>query len=91
MGLEFPVNSRIASLFSRQIAIGNAGSILALESMGAKCFSLPFCIYWSNIQTVRENKFCVGPIMSDRAIMFSLLCHRRQCNLGPAFLSGLPN
>ena len=35
-GLEIPVNSRIASPFSRQIAIGNAGPILALESMGAK-------------------------------------------------------
>ena len=30
------VNSCIRSLFSRQIAIGNAGPILALESMGAK-------------------------------------------------------
>ena len=35
-GLNIPVNSRIASLFSRQIAIGNAGPILALESIGAK-------------------------------------------------------
>ena len=36
VGLEIPVNSRITSLFSWQIAIGNAGPILALESMGAK-------------------------------------------------------
>ena len=35
-GLEISVNSRIASLFSRQIAIGKAGPVLALESMGAK-------------------------------------------------------
>ena len=35
-GLEIPVNSRIASLFSRQIAIGNGGPVLALESMGPK-------------------------------------------------------
>ena len=35
-GLEISVNSRIASPFSRQIAIGNAGPATALESMGAK-------------------------------------------------------
>ena len=35
-GLEISVISRIASLFSRQIANVNAGPILALESMGAK-------------------------------------------------------
>ena len=35
-GLEISVYSRIASLFSRQIAIGNGGPMLALESMGAK-------------------------------------------------------
>ena len=35
-GLEFPVNSCIAWQFSRQIAIGNAGPVLALESMGPK-------------------------------------------------------
>ena len=35
-GLEISVNLPIASPFSRQIAIGNAGPILALESMGAK-------------------------------------------------------
>ena len=35
-GPEISVNSRIASLFSQQIAIGNAGPVLALESMGAK-------------------------------------------------------
>ena len=35
-GLEISVNSRIAWPFSRQIAIGNAGPILTLESMGAK-------------------------------------------------------
>ena len=34
-GLEISINSRIAWPFSRQIAIGNAGPILALESMGA--------------------------------------------------------
>ena len=36
VGLEIIVISRIASLFSRQIAIGNAGPATALESMGAK-------------------------------------------------------
>ena len=35
-GLDIPFNSRIAWPFSRQKAIGNAGLILALESMGAK-------------------------------------------------------
>ena len=35
-GLEMSVHLRITSPFSRQIAIGNAGPILALESMGAK-------------------------------------------------------
>ena len=35
-GLEISVNSSIASPFSRQIAIGNAGPTSALESMGAK-------------------------------------------------------
>ena len=35
-GLGISVNSRIASPFSRQIANGNAGPILALEPMGAK-------------------------------------------------------
>ena len=35
-GLEISVNSCIASPFSRQIAIGNAGPSLALESMGGK-------------------------------------------------------
>ena len=35
-GLEIPVNSRIASPFSWQIANGNAGPTSALESMGAK-------------------------------------------------------
>ena len=43
-GPEISVNSRIASPFSRQIAIGNAGPTSALESMGAKptfrCHSL---------------------------------------------------
>ena len=43
-GLEISVNSRIASLFSRQIANVNAGPVLALESRGAKryfrCHSL---------------------------------------------------
>ena len=33
-GLEIPVNSIIASPFSRQIAIGNAGPTSALDSMG---------------------------------------------------------
>ena len=35
-GLEFPVNSCIASPFSRQIANVNAGPSSALESMGPK-------------------------------------------------------
>ena len=35
-GLEIPVNSCIASPFSRQIANVNAGPVLALESIGAK-------------------------------------------------------
>ena len=37
-GLRFPVDLCIAALFSRQIAIGNAGPSLALESMGGKPF-----------------------------------------------------
>ena len=36
MDLEISVNSRIVSPFSRQIAIGNAGPVSTLESMGAK-------------------------------------------------------
>ena len=35
-GLDIDVNSRIVSPFSWQIAIGNAGPSLVLESMGAK-------------------------------------------------------
>ena len=35
-GLEISVNSRIASPFSRHIAIGNAGPSTALDSMGGK-------------------------------------------------------
>ena len=35
-GLEIPVNSSIASPFSRQIAIGNSGPTSALDSMGPK-------------------------------------------------------
>ena len=35
-GLNISVNSHIAWPFSRQIAIGNAGPSLALESMGGK-------------------------------------------------------
>ena len=35
-GLEISVNSRIAWPFLQQIAIGNAGPISALESMGSK-------------------------------------------------------
>ena len=35
-GLNIAVLSCIASPFSRQIAIGNAGPVLALESMGAE-------------------------------------------------------
>ena len=35
-GPEIPINSRIASPFSQQIAIGNAGPSSALEPMGAK-------------------------------------------------------
>ena len=34
--LEIPVDSCIASTFSRQIAIGNAGPASALDSMGGK-------------------------------------------------------
>ena len=45
-GLEIPVNSRIASPFSRQIAISNAGPSTALESMGAKP---TFCCNFLNI------------------------------------------
>ena len=72
-GLEIPVNSRIALLFSRQIAIGNAGPILALESMGAKqtflCHSVNIGLI--NVQTVSEKMLWFGPITSGRAIMFS--------------------
>ena len=46
-GLEIPVDLRIASSFSRQIAIGNAGPSLALESGSKTNFSLPFFKYWS--------------------------------------------
>ena len=35
-GPDISMNSRIASLFSRQIANVSAGPVLALESMGAK-------------------------------------------------------
>ena len=35
-GPEISVNSRIVSLFSRQIANSHAGPTIALESMGAK-------------------------------------------------------
>ena len=35
-GLGIPVNSRIASPFSLQIAIGNAGPTTALDYMGPK-------------------------------------------------------
>ena len=35
-GLDISVNSRIASPFSRQIAIANAGPSTALGSMGGK-------------------------------------------------------
>ena len=62
-GLEISVNSRIASPFSRQIAIGNAGPILALESMAAKrsfrCCSLNIGLMY--IIIVREKKFCSVP------------------------------
>ena len=47
-GLEISVNSSIASPFSRQIAIGNAGPVSALESMGAK-------------QTFRSHFLNIGP------------------------------
>ena len=45
-GLEIPVNLRIVTLFSQQIAIGNAGPILALESVVAK---QTFCCHSVNI------------------------------------------
>ena len=45
-GLEIPVNSRIASPFSRQIVNGNAGPTSALETMGAK---RSFCCHLLNI------------------------------------------
>ena len=45
-GLKISVNSRIASPFSRQIAIGNAGPVSALESMGA---NQSFCCHCLNI------------------------------------------
>ena len=48
-GPEISVNSRIASSFSRQIAIGKAGPTSALEPMGAK---RPF----------RCNSFNIAPI-----------------------------
>ena len=35
-GLKISIHLRIAWPFSPQIAVGNAGPILALESMGAK-------------------------------------------------------
>ena len=60
-GLEISVNS--------QIAIGNTGPVLALESMGA-VFSLPFFKYCSKVQTVSERKFGLGPKKSNRGINF---------------------
>ena len=45
-GLEISINSRIASPFSLQIAICNAGPTSALESMGAKP---SFCCHFLNI------------------------------------------
>ena len=49
-GLEISVISRIAPPFWRQIAIGNAGPSLALESMGAKryfrCHSLNIALIY---------------------------------------------
>ena len=59
-GLEIPVDLCIASPFSRRIAIGNAGPTSALESMGANP-TLPFLKYWSQLQTVSEKKFGLGP------------------------------
>ena len=59
-GLEISVNSRIAWLFSRQIAISNAGLTLALESMGGKRLFAVIFKYWSNVQTVSEKKFYLG-------------------------------
>ena len=47
-GLEIPVDSSIASPFSRQIAIGNAGPTSALDSMGSK---LTFRCHFLNIAT----------------------------------------
>ena len=60
-GLKITNEPCIAWPFSRQIAIGN----------GSKTnFSLPFVKYCSNVQTVSERKFCLGPHSSDRANIF---------------------
>ena len=70
-GPEIPVHLSIASPFSRQIAIGNAGPILALESMGPKrSFRCHFFNYCSDLQTVSKKKFSLGPKMSNRGINF---------------------
>ena len=51
-GPEISVNSRIASPFSRQIAMGNAGPSTALQSMGA---NLSFRCHILNIAPIYEN------------------------------------
>ena len=61
-GLDIAVILCIASRFSRRIETGNAGPTSTLESMGAKwrfrCILFKYC---SNLQTVSEKKFCLGP------------------------------
>ena len=51
-GPEISVNLCIASLFSRQIAIGNAGPTSALESVGAKP---TFCCHILNIGAIYQQ------------------------------------
>ena len=69
MDLEIPVNSRIALLFSPQIAIGNAGPILALESMGAK-------------QTFRCHSVNIGLMYKQQARKSFILVPL--CQIGPS-------
>ena len=57
-GLEISVNSRIASPFSRQIAIVNAGPSTALEPMGAKP---SFRCHFLNIGPSKNSKAHIPP------------------------------
>ena len=95
-GLEIAVILVIASLFSRQIAIGNAVPTSALESMGAEQqFRFRYC---SNLQTVSEKKYCQGPKKSNRGTNFQCIApitregqktafpHRDQCLTGTSIL-----